>query len=159
VCAALRARRWQPSIPPGRYFRLALRQFLKPGARQALPDHSVLLQLVAEHTLAKGRGVGVDASTMEGNAAMRSIMRRAAGAGWAGDAGYPRTRAGKVGLEFDWASSVDPPGAGRQSPGPPAGAPSKLPCTQPRRQNPLMSFQINLFAENVGGRMLTEPVH
>jgi transposase len=82
VCAALRARRWQPSIPPGRYFRLALRQFLKPGARQALPDHSVLLQLVAEHTLAKGRGVGVDASTMEGNAAMRTIMRRAASAGW-----------------------------------------------------------------------------
>ena len=114
----------RPGVPPGRYFRmlfvgyfegldsergiawrcadsLSLRQFLKLGASEAVPDHSTLsrtrarlplevhdavfalvLRLVAAHGLVKGRRVGVDASTMEANAAMRSIVRRADGAGW-----------------------------------------------------------------------------
>jgi hypothetical protein len=80
---------------------LSLRQFLKLGMREAVPDHSTLsrtrarlplefheavftlvLRLVAARGLVKGRRVGVDASTMEANAAMRSIVRRADGAGW-----------------------------------------------------------------------------
>jgi transposase len=80
---------------------LSLRQFLKVGASKAAPDHSTLsrtrarlplevhdavfalvLRLVAAHGLVKGRRVGVDASTMEANAALRSILRREDGAGW-----------------------------------------------------------------------------
>jgi transposase len=114
----------RPSVPPGRYVRmlfvgyfeslesergiawrcadsLSLRQFLKLGTSEAVPDHNTLartrarlpleihdavfalvLRLVAEHGLVKGRRVGVDASTMEADAAMRSIIRREDGAGW-----------------------------------------------------------------------------
>jgi transposase len=158
----------RPSIPPGRYFRmlfvgyfegldsergiawrcadsLSLRQFLKLGASEAVPDHSTLsrtrarlplevhdavfalvLRLVAEQGLVKGRRVGVDASTMEANAAMRSIVRREDGAGWQAMLGelartsgiatpttdqlrqFDRTRAGKRVSNADWTSPVDP---------------------------------------------------
>ncbi len=158
----------RPSIPPGRYFRmlfvgyfeglesergiawrcadsLSLRQFLKLGTSEAVPDHSTLsrtrarlplelhdavfalaLGLLAERSLVKGRRVGVDASTMEANAAMRSIIRREDGAGWQAMLGelartsgmatptadqlrqFDRTRPGKRVSNADWVSPVDP---------------------------------------------------
>ena len=158
----------RPSVPPGRYFRmllvgyfeglesergiawrcadsLSLRQFLKLGTSEAVPDHSTLsrtrarlplelhdgvfalvLRLVAQHGLVKGRRVGVDASTMEANAAMRSIVRREDGAGWQAMLGelartsgiatpttdqlrqFDRTRKGKRVSNADWVSPVDP---------------------------------------------------
>jgi transposase len=116
------SKRGRPSIPPGRYFRmrlvgyfegidserglewrcsdsLSLREFLRLGTTEPVPDHSWLsetrarlplevheavfawvLQRLAEHGLVKGDRVGVDASTMEANAALRAIVRRADGA-------------------------------------------------------------------------------
>ena len=110
-----------PSIPPGRYFRmhmvgyfegidsergiewrcadsLSLREFLRLGTTERVPDHSWLsktrsrlphevhervfgwvLALIAEHGLVNGERIGVDASTMEANAALRTIVRRETG--------------------------------------------------------------------------------
>jgi transposase len=107
-----------PSLPPGRYFRMhmigyfegidsergivwrcsdsySLRDFLRLGNRDKVPDHSWLsktrsrlphevheqvfgwvLALVAERGLVKGEQIGVDGSTMEANAALRTIIRR-----------------------------------------------------------------------------------
>jgi transposase len=158
----------RPGVPPGRYFRmllvgyfeglesergiawrcadsLSLREFLKLGTSEAVPDHSTLsrtrarlplevheaafvlvLRLVAARGLVKGRRVGVDASTMEANAAMRSIVRRADGAGWQAMLGelartsgiatpstnqlrqFDRTRKGKRVSNADWVSPADP---------------------------------------------------
>ncbi|HET6520341.1 MAG TPA: transposase, partial [Geminicoccaceae bacterium] len=114
-------RRGRPSLPPGRYFRmhlvgyfegidserglewrcadsLSLREFLRLGTTEPVPDHSWLsrtrarlplevheavfawvLQRLAEHGLVKGGRIGVDASTMEANAALRTIVRRDTG--------------------------------------------------------------------------------
>ncbi len=77
---------------------LGLREFLGYGLDRATPDHSTLsvirnridvethqevfdfvLGLLREHGLARGRTVGVDATTLEANAAMRSIVRRDTG--------------------------------------------------------------------------------
>jgi transposase len=77
---------------------LSLREFLQLGARELVPDHSWLsrtrgrlplelhdqvftwgLRRLAEHGLIKGERIGVDASTMEANAALRTIVRRADG--------------------------------------------------------------------------------
>ena len=97
-------RRGRPSLPPGRYFRmllvgyfegidserglewrcadsLSLREFLRLGERESVPDHSWLsrtrsrlplevhdqvftwvLERLAEHGLIKGERIGVDAS-------------------------------------------------------------------------------------------------
>ncbi len=110
-----------PSLPPGRYFRMhmigyfegidsergivwrcsdsySLRDFLRLGNRDKVPDHSWLsktrsrlphevheqvfgwvLALVAEGGLVKGERIGVDGSTMEANAALRTIVRRDSG--------------------------------------------------------------------------------
>ena len=107
------ARMGAPSVPPGRYFRmhlvgyfegidserglewrcsdsLSLREFLRLGSRERVPDHSWLsktrarlphevhaavfdwvLALIGEAGLVKGERIGVDASTMEANAALR----------------------------------------------------------------------------------------
>ena len=73
----------------------SLRDFLRLENREEVPDHSWLsktrrrlphevhesvfgwvLKLVAEHGLVKGKRIGVDASTMEANAALRTIVRR-----------------------------------------------------------------------------------
>ncbi|MEK4031651.1 transposase [Methylocystis sp. IM3] len=73
----------------------SLRDFLRLSTREKVPDHSWLsktrsrlphevhekvfafvLQLVAERGLVKGERIGVDGSTMEANAALRSIVRR-----------------------------------------------------------------------------------
>ena len=115
------AHRGRPSLPPGRPFRmllvgyfegidserglewrcadsLSLREFLRLGEREPVPDHSWLsrtrarlplevhdavftwvLQRLAEHGLVKGERIGVDASTMGANAALRTIVRRDSG--------------------------------------------------------------------------------
>jgi transposase len=73
----------------------SLRDFLRLSTREKVPDHSWLsktrsrlphevhekvfgfvLKLVAERGLVKGERIGVDGSTMEANAALRSIVRR-----------------------------------------------------------------------------------
>ena len=74
---------------------LALREFLSLGLDEAPPDHSTIsrtrrlidlethqavftwiLERVAEAGLLKGKTLGVDATTLEANAALRSIVRR-----------------------------------------------------------------------------------
>ena len=73
----------------------SLRDFLRLENREKVPDHSWLsktrgrlphevhervfgwvLKLVAEQRLVRGKRLGVDASTMEANAALRTIVRR-----------------------------------------------------------------------------------
>src|SRR5271157_2825237 len=80
---------------------LALRQFLRIGLDEQTPDHSTIsrtrrlidgethrkvflwvLGVLADRSLLKGRTVGVDATTLEANAAMRSIVRRDNGASY-----------------------------------------------------------------------------
>ena len=80
---------------------LSLRAFLRLGSRDRVPDHSRLsrsrtrlphevhaavfdwvLVLIAEAGLIKGERIGVDASTMEANAALRNIVRRDNGEGY-----------------------------------------------------------------------------
>ncbi len=77
---------------------LGLRSFLGYGLTEKTPDHSTLsvirrrldlsthqeifgwvLKQVAEQGLLKGKTLGVDATTLEANAAMRSIIRRDTG--------------------------------------------------------------------------------
>ena len=79
---------------------LSLRAFLRLGSRDRVPDHSWLsrsrtplphevhaavfdwvLVLIAEAGLIKDEPIGVDASTMEANAALRNIVRRDNGEG------------------------------------------------------------------------------
>jgi transposase len=79
---------------------LSLREFLRLAEREGVPDHSWLsrtrsrlplelhdrvfswvLHRLAEHGLIRGERIGVDASTMEANAALRSIVRRDSGEG------------------------------------------------------------------------------
>jgi transposase len=161
-------KRGRPSLPPGRYFRmhlvgyfegieserglewrcaasLSLREFLRLGTTEPVPDHSWLsrtrsrlplevheavfawvLRRLAEHGLIKGDRIGVDASTMEANAALRAIVRRDTGEGYramlerlaeesgietptADDLIRPdRRRQGKRLSNQDWASPSDP---------------------------------------------------
>jgi transposase len=77
---------------------LALRRFLLIGLNERTPDHSTIsrtrrlididthrevfawvLGLLAERGLLKGQRMGIDATTLEANAAMRSIVRRDTG--------------------------------------------------------------------------------
>jgi transposase len=162
------ARRGRPSLPPGRYFRmllvgyfegidserglewrcadsLSLREFLRLGERDPVPDHSWLsrtrgrlplelhdqvftwvLQRLAEHGLLKGERIGLDASTMEANAALRTIVRRDSGESYrtmltrmAVESGIEtptaedlirldRKRKGKTLSNADWQSPTDP---------------------------------------------------
>jgi transposase len=169
LCAAhYAARRGRPSLPPGRYFRmlligyfegidserglewrcadsLSLRDFLRLGERERVPDHSWLsrtrsrlplemhdavftwvLQRLAERGLVKGERIGVDASTMEANAALRAIVRRGSGEGYremltrmARESGIEtpkaddlirldRARKGKKLSNTEWESPTDP---------------------------------------------------
>ena len=169
VCAAhYSERRGRPSLPPGRYFRmllvgyfegidserglewrcadsLSLREFLRVGERERVPDHSWLsrtrarlplelhdavftwvLQRLAERGLVKGERIGVDASTMEANAALRAIVRRGSGEGYremlgrmARESGIEtptaddlirldRARKGKKLSNAEWESPTDP---------------------------------------------------
>src|SRR3954447_4857050 len=162
------SKRGPPSIPPGRYFRmhlvgyfegidserglewrcsdsLSLREFLRLGSTERVPDHSWLsktrsrlpvevhqavfawvLGRLAEHGLVKGDRIGVDASTMEANAALRAIVRRDTGEGYremlgrlAEESGIAtpttedlirldRKREGKRLSNAEWASPTDP---------------------------------------------------
>ena len=162
------ARQGRPSLPPGRYFRmlligyfegidserglewrcadsLSLREFLRLGEREPVPDHSWLsrtrgrlplelhdqvftwvLQRLAEHGLIKGERIGLDASTMEANAALRTIVRRDSGESYrtmltrmAVESGIEtptaedlirldRKRKGKTLSNADWQSPTDP---------------------------------------------------
>ena len=80
---------------------LSLRQFLDVSLEEAPPDHSTVsrsrrriavethlavftwvLQRLAAAGLVKGQTVGIDATTLEANAALRSIVRRDTGAGY-----------------------------------------------------------------------------
>lgn len=80
---------------------LGLREFLGYALDRGTPDHSTLsvirnrideethqavfdwvLRVLKEHGLVKGKTVGVDATTLEANAAMRSIVRRDNGEGY-----------------------------------------------------------------------------
>src|SRR5881227_3719969 len=77
---------------------LSLREFLRLSERELAPDHSWLsrtrsrlslelhdqvftwvLQRLAEHGLLNGERIGIDSSTMEANAALRTIVRRDGG--------------------------------------------------------------------------------
>src|SRR5215213_9360978 len=77
---------------------LSLREFLRLGERDPVPDHSWLsrtrarlplevhdavftwvLQRLAERGLVRGERIGVDASAMEADAALRTIVRRDSG--------------------------------------------------------------------------------
>ncbi len=80
---------------------LGLRQFLRIGLDEETPDHSTIsrtrrridveahrnvfmwvLGVLADRGLLKGKTVGVDATTLEANAAMKSIVRRDNGASY-----------------------------------------------------------------------------
>src|SRR3981081_4375529 len=80
---------------------LGLRGFLGVGLEQMPPDHSTIsrtrrlidvethqavfgwvLELLAEEGLLKGKKVGVEGTTLEANAALRSIVRRDTGEGY-----------------------------------------------------------------------------
>jgi transposase len=124
---------------------LSLRTFLRLGTTEPVPDHSWLsktrsrlplevhtgifvwvLQRLAEHGLIQGDRIGVDASTMEANAALRSIVRRDSGEDYremlkrlAKESGIAtptaddlirldRQRKGKRLSNADWASPTDP---------------------------------------------------
>src|SRR5919206_704484 len=124
---------------------LSLREFLRLVECEAVPDHSWLsrtrarlplevhdavfswvLQRLAERGLIKGERIGVDASTMEANAALRAIVRRETGEGYremlerlARESGIAtptaedlirldRKRKGKRLSNTEWASPTDP---------------------------------------------------
>jgi len=80
---------------------LSLREFLGYDLTESTPDHSTLsvirgridvqthqevfgwsLGRLAEHGLLKGKTIGIDATTLEANAALRSIVRRDTGEGY-----------------------------------------------------------------------------
>jgi len=123
----------------------SLGDFLRLGKRDKVPDHSWLsktrsrlphevhekvfafvLKLVAERGLVKGERIGVDGSTMEANAALRTIMRRDNGESYremlmrmAKESGVEtptiddlirldRNRKGKKLSNEDWTSKTDP---------------------------------------------------
>ena len=124
---------------------LSLREFLLLSSRESVPDHSWLsktrsrlpleaheavftwvLTWLADHGLIKGDRIGVDASTMEANAALRAIVRRDSGEGYremlrrlAEESGIEtptaddlirmdRKRKGKKLSNEDWESPTDP---------------------------------------------------
>lgn len=124
---------------------LSLRSFLGLKPTEAAPDHSSLtvirqrlpkelieqvfafvLKVAFEKKLLKGKTIGVDATTLEANAAMKSIVRRDGGATWkayltklAKEAGiedptdaqlrqFDRHRKGKKTSNDEWQSPSDP---------------------------------------------------
>jgi transposase len=124
---------------------LSLRDFLRLQTTERVPDHSWLsktrsrlphevheevfgwvLALIARHGLVKGERIGVDASTMEANAALRTIVRRETGETYremlkrmAAESGIEtpsaddlvrldRGRQGKKLANADWVSRTDP---------------------------------------------------
>ena len=123
----------------------SLREFLRLAATDRVPDHSWLsktrgrlphevhervfgwvLALIAERGLVRGERIGVDASTLEANAALRAIVRRDTGEGYremlermAQESGIAtptaedlirldRKRTGKTLSNDEWVSRTDP---------------------------------------------------
>src|ERR687890_938188 len=123
----------------------SLRQFLRLEMTDRVPDHSWLsktrsrlphevhervfgwvLALIAERGLVRGERIGVDASTLEANAALRAIVRRDTGEGYramltrmAEESGIEtptaadlvrldRARKGKKLSNTEWESPTDP---------------------------------------------------
>src|SRR6266508_5061470 len=108
----------------------SLREFLGYGLTEATPDHSTLsvmrhrlpegfhrevfdwvLKVAAEEKVLKGRRLAIDATTLEANAAMRTIVRRADGAEdpTPQDLGrMDRKRKGKKVSNKEWESPSDP---------------------------------------------------
>src|SRR5947209_10820332 len=123
----------------------SLREFLRLETPDRVPDHSWLsktrgrlphevheavfgwvLALIARHGLIQGERIGVDASTMEANAALRAIVRRDTGEGYremltrmAQESGsetptvedlirLDRNRTGKRLSKGEWVSATDP---------------------------------------------------
>ena len=124
---------------------LSLREFLRLGERAPVPDHSWLsrtrgrlplavhdqvftwvLQRLDQHGLIRGERIGVDASTIEANAALRTIVRREGGETYremlrrmAAESGIEtptredlirldRSRKGKKLSNTEWESPTDP---------------------------------------------------
>ncbi len=123
---------------------LSLRSFLRIGLDESVPDHSTIsrtrrlidveahqlvftwvLEVLAEHELLRGKTIGIDATTLEANAALRSIVRRDTGETYEGflrklaqESGIPTpTRAQlarldrkrpKKGSNEEWAHPHDP---------------------------------------------------
>jgi transposase len=124
---------------------LSLRAFLRLAPRERVPDHSWLSKTrtrlplevhgavfdrvparLAEHGLIQGERIGVDASTMAADAALRTIVRSDSGETWrrmlhrmAEESGIAtptaddlvrldRARTGKKLSNDDWTSPVDP---------------------------------------------------
>lgn len=124
---------------------LSLREFLGLPPTEATPDHSTLsrahqrlplevheevfrfmLQIAADKKLLKGKTVAVDSTTLEANAAMKSIVRRDTGEDWqeylrrlAAEAGiedptaedlrrFDKQRKGKKVPNAEWESPADP---------------------------------------------------
>ncbi len=96
---------------------LSLRRFLSYGLDEATPDHvtmsrtrrlypeatheavfSLVLQEVARRGLLKGKTIGIDATTLEANAAMHSIVRRDSGQSYMD---YLRQLAAEAGIDPD----------------------------------------------------------
>lgn len=94
----------------------SLRHFLGCSEKETTPDHSSLtkirqrlplevftevfqfvLTVVHDHQLLQGKVVGVDATTLEANAAMKSIVRKEGGEDWEG---YLRQLAAADGVEI-----------------------------------------------------------
>ena len=123
---------------------LSLREFLQLGPTESVPDHSSLcrirqrlplevhhemfvyvLRLLEKAHLLGGKYLGIDASTMEANAAMKSIVRRDTGESYqqmllhlAEESGiktptqaelvaFDRKRKGKTASNKDWQSTTD----------------------------------------------------
>ena len=124
---------------------LSLREFLRLDLKGSVPDHSSLsrirsrlpveahheifvfvLKLLADADLVKGKRLGIDASTMEADAALKTIVRRDSGEDYeamlkrlAEESGiktptkaelvrFDRKRKGKTLSNKDWESPVDP---------------------------------------------------
>jgi len=94
---------------------LSLRRFLKYGIGEATPDHvtisrtrrlldeathqdvfTFVLREVARRGMLRGKTLGIDATTLEANAAMRSIVRRDTGESYLE---YPRGLAQQAGID------------------------------------------------------------
>lgn len=123
----------------------SLQEFLGFGPTERTPDHSSLtrirnrlslevhqevfdlvLSIVKQRGLLKGKALGVDSTSLEANAAMKSIVRKGSGKGWkqyvrglAEDEGiddpddddvrrFDRKRADKKVSNKDWESPTDP---------------------------------------------------
>lgn len=96
---------------------LSLKSFLGCAIHEATPEHSSLtriterlplevyreafalvLKLVHEHGLLKGKTLGVDSTTLEANAAMKSIVRKDSGDDWLA---HLKTLAAAEGIEIE----------------------------------------------------------